>query len=640
MKHGFIKIATAHPSVRIADTAYNTDELIRLSNQAASLGVRVLVFPSLCITGYTCGDLFFSDTLLSAARASLAHYLRATENLEMLTLVGLPLPYGNLLCNCTAVCYRGKLLGIVPKSRTDLRGGYDESRHFAMWDLQSNTTLSLFGEDVPFGNRLLFSCNELASFCIAVAAGDEWRDPYAPTATSVAAGATLLCCPDASPETVISASARRSALQAQSAILLTAIAYSSAGNGESTTDAVFGGHGIIVENGEKLAERLPLESATDLTVSEIDVLRLVGERRHRNQPIAEGYRTVVFSMPLTETQLTHPINTHPFIATDAAERDTRSETILRIQSAGLMQRVERAFAKKLVLGISGGLDSTLALLVAVRAIDALKRPRTDIIAVTMPCFGTTQRTKTNATVLCEELGVDFRCVNIFDAVNQHFADIGHDPDCRDVTYENCQARERTQVLMDIANDCGGMVVGTGDLSELALGWATYNGDHMSMYGVNGGVPKTLIRHIVAYSAKQAEKNGENRIAQALFDVLDTPVSPELLPANEGGEIAQKTEDLVGPYELHDFYLYYLIRFGYSPAKLYRLAKHALGAYYDDETLKKWLKVLLRRFFAQQFKRSCLPDGPAVGSVGLSPRGAWQMPSDASASLWLAEADML
>ena len=492
---------------------------------------------------------------------------------------------------------------------------------------------------LPFGNRLLFACNEMDGLRIAVSAGDEWNLPYAPAAEQIAAGATLLCAPDASPETVTSTNARRTALLAQSARLQTAIAYASAGDGESTTDAVFGGHGVIAENGELLAQRLPFADDR-LSVSEIDVSRLMGERRRRSYPTVEGYLTVPFSMPITETELTRPVNPHPFIPTDTEERAARCSTILQIQSAGLAQRAERAFAKKLVLGISGGLDSTLALLVAVGAMDSLKRPRTDVLAVTMPCFGTTKRTKTNATVLCEELGVDFRCVNIFDAVNQHFADIGHDPACRDVTYENCQARERTQVLMDIANDCGGLVVGTGDLSELALGWATYNGDHMSMYGVNGGVPKTLIRHIVAYSAAQFEKRGENRIAAALYDVLDTPVSPELLPADEGGEIAQRTEDLVGPYELHDFYLYYLIRYGFAPAKLYRLAKYALGSTYDDETLKKWLKVLLRRFFSQQFKRSCLPDGPAVGSVSISPRGAWLMPSDATAALWLAEADAL
>ena len=428
----------------------------------------------------------------------------------------------------------------------------------------------------------------------------------------------------------------------QSARTVSAYLYASAGAGESTTDAVFGGHCMIAENGRLLAERLPLSPSDELLVTEIDVQRLAAERRRTNQSLSEedSYRRISFSLTPCETQLTRSISPRPFIPADPQELADRCEEIIAIQTEGLRQRVERAFAKKLVLGISGGLDSTLALLVAVRAMDALKRPRTDVIAVTMPCFGTTKRTKNNATVLCEELGVDFRCIDIFDAVNLHFRDIGHDPSLRDVTYENCQARERTQVLMDVANDCGGMVVGTGDLSELALGWATYNGDHMSMYGVNADVPKTLIRHLVAQVADRAAKDGNARLAASLRDVLDTPVSPELLPANENGEIAQKTEDLVGPYEIHDFYLYYLLRFGFSPAKLYHIAKHALGGTYDEQTLKKWLRIFVRRFFAQQFKRSCSPDGPKVGSVSLSPRGAWQMPSDAASELWMREIDQL
>ena len=371
--------------------------------------------------------------------------------------------------------------------------------------------------------------------------------------------------------------------------------------------------------------------------------KLIYDRRRMNthqSKLDSNYWSLPFSLSLTETNLTRTINPQPFIPADASERDNRCREILAMQTAGLKQRIERAFAKKIVVGISGGLDSTLALLVMARAMDALNRPRTDILAVTMPCFGTTSRTKNNATVLCEELGVEFRQVDIFDAVNRHFKDIGHDPAVRDVTYENSQARERTQILMDIANDCGGMVIGTGDLSELALGWATYNGDHMSMYGVNAGVPKTLIRHIVAYSANEFEANGKPAVAAALRDVLDTPVSPELLPADADGKIAQKTEDLVGPYEIHDFYLYYMIRYGFSPEKLYRMAQYALGEAYDKETLLKWLKVFIRRFFTQQFKRSCLPDGPKVGSVSFSPRGDWKMPSDASFALWMTEAEAL
>ena len=398
---------------------------------------------------------------------------------------------------------------------------------------------------------------------------------------------------------------------------------------------------MIAENGTMLAERAPFEAGKELLISEIDVERLAHERLRMNTfspTFCEKYREIPFSLPVTETKLTRPIDPRPFVPADGGERAKRCETILSIQAHGLQKRMECAHAKKLVLGISGGLDSTLALLVSVRAIDALNRPRRDVVAVTMPCFGTTKRTKSNATTLCEKLGVDFRTVDIHAAVTQHFKDIGHNPENRNVAYENSQARERTQILMDIANDCGGLVVGTGDLSELALGWATYNGDHMSMYGVNSSVPKTLVRHIVAYYADRAEETGETELAAALRDVLNTPVSPELLPADSNGEISQKTEDIVGPYEIHDFYLYYFVRFGYSPEKLFRMAVYALGDVYAPETLHKWLVVFLRRFFSQQFKRSCLPDGPKVGSIALSPRGDWRMPSDASAAAWLAEAE--
>jgi NAD+ synthase (glutamine-hydrolysing) len=464
-----------------------------------------------------------------------------------------------------------------------------------------------------------------------------------PSSHHALAGATVICNPSASTETIDKAAFRAERVRSQSAATCTAYLYACAGEGESTTDLVFAGHGILCENGLTLAEQAPFSESNGLLIADIDVKKLAHERRRKNAfstKYTEKYREIPFSLPVSETNLTRFIDPHPFVPADPSERARRCETVLSIQTAGLKQRIERAFAKKIVVGISGGLDSTLALLVMVRAMDALKRPRTDIIAVTMPCFGTTQRTKNNATVLCEELGVDFRTVDIFDAVNVHFRDIGHDSADRNVTYENSQARERTQILMDIANDCGGMVIGTGDLSELALGWATYNGDHMSMYGVNASVPKTLIRHVVAYYADAAEADGKLAIASALRDVLDTPVSPELLPADEDGNIAQKTEDLVGPYELHDFYLYYFLRFGYTPKKLFRIAKHALGESYSDAVLLKWLETFLRRFFTQQFKRSCLPDGPKVGSVGLSPRGDWKMPSDASYAAWLAEVEDL
>ncbi len=643
MKNGFIKIAAATPKVRVADPAYNAQELIRITRDAAAQGVRVLVFPELCLTAYTCGDLFCTDLLIDGARNALSDYLKQTADLDTVAVVGLPLLHKDKLYNCAAVCLGGELLGIVPKSALPNYGEYYELRGFTPAPKDDGlATVRFEGKAIPFGTDLIFACEQMPSLKLAVEICEDLLVAESPSAAHAAAGATVICNLAASNETVGKDEYRRLLVKSQSAATLSGYIYACAGEGESTTDVVFAAHNLIAENGTLLAENLPFDFSRELLVSEIDLQKLVYERRRINTFRTENgnHREIGFSLPVTETSLTRVINPHPFIPSDPNERARRCETILSIQSNGLKQRVERAFAQKLVIGISGGLDSTLALLVMVRAMDALKRPRKDIIAVTMPCFGTTKRTKNNATVLCEELGVDFRCVDIFDAVNVHFRDIGHDPNDRNVTYENSQARERTQILMDIANDCGGMVVGTGDLSELALGWATYNGDHMSMYSVNASVPKTLIRHIVAHCADGYAASGDKKIAAALRDVLDTPVSPELLPANEDGEIAQKTEDLVGPYELHDFYLFYMLRYGFSPAKLYRLAQIALGKTYDDDTLRKWLKVFVRRFFNQQFKRSCMPDGPKVGSVALSPRGDWRMPSDASSALWLAEAERL
>ncbi len=630
MKHGYVKVAAARPEVFLGDTAANALEAVRLARLANDAGVRVLVYPELSLTGATVGDLFFSQALLKGACAALAAFCKETAELPLLSVVGLPIRVGGKLYDCAAVCQAGKVLGLVPKTHPTSMGGIDHARHFAPapWE---TTAVTLDGTEVPFGNDLRFEAPMGLSIAIEIG-----EDIFAPTTPAAQLGATLICNPASLCEIVGMTLRRRSTLCNISARLDCAYIHAGAGRGESTTDATFGAHAFITECGKILAETLPF-SMGELTVSEIDVETILSERM--KDPLYEASSdgtSIPFSLPMEETVLTRYIDPHPFIPAFGPERAARCEEILRMQTEGLITRIKRAYAKKIVLGISGGLDSTLALLVMVRAIDALGRPRSDILAVTMPCFGTTVRTKSNATVLCEELGVDFRCVDIFDAVDQHFKDIGHDPALRDVTYENSQARERTQVLMDIANDCGGMVIGTGDLSELALGWATYNGDHMSMYGVNGDVPKTLIRHIVAYSADVYAKNRQKKIAEALYDILDTPVSPELLPAEEDGSIAQRTEDLVGPYELHDFYLYYMLRYGYSPEKLYRLAKYALGTEYDDETLKKWLKTFLRRFFSQQFKRSCLPDGPRVGSVAISPRGAWVMPSDASSKLWLED----
>ncbi len=641
MKNGFIKVGAAMPRIRVADTVHNAQEVIRLSKAAEEQGVRVLVFPELCLTGYTCADLFYQNTLINGAETALETVLQATCELRMVIVIGLPVAVGNQLYNCAAVCSDGKILGLIPKTELPGHGEFSEGRWFAM-PQAGVITVELFGKEIPFGRELLFTCREIPELTLACEICEDLWSATPPSCSHTAAGATVICNPSASNETVGKREYRRLLVTSQSARTVTGYIFASAGAGESTTDLVFGGHCMICENGKMLAERVPFDHSHELTVSELDVQQLTGERRRINAtPEANGaYHRIFFSLPVEETVLTRPIDPHPFLPADLQARAERCETILSIQSTGLAQRVERAYAKKLVLGISGGLDSTLALLVMVRAMDALNRPRKDILAVTMPCFGTTKRTKSNATVLCEELGVDFRCVDIFDAVNVHFRDIGHDPDNRNVTYENSQARERTQILMDIANDCGGMVIGTGDLSELALGWATYNGDHMSMYSVNGGIPKTLVRHIVAHCADAFEAEQKLTLAGALRDILDTPVSPELLPADEQGNIAQKTEDLVGPYELHDFYLYHMVRHACSPAKLHRLAKLAFAGVYDDATLCKWLSTFVRRFFNQQFKRSCLPDGPKVGSVGLSPRGDLRMPSDACAALWLAEAEAL
>ncbi len=631
MKHGLIKVAAASPAIRVADPAYNATALAGAAKEAADVGVRVLVFPELCLTGYTCADLFYNQTLLSGAMTALGEYLAKTSDLELLSVVGLPFADGDQIYNCAAVCYQGKLLGLVPRTKLTSHGVLCQTRYFSVPRAEKQTVV-LAGKEIPFGTDLLFGCQSMPALRIAVEIGE------APCMSETSA--TVICVPAASAETVGKREWRQSAIKSATSCRTAGILYASAGDGESTTDAVFGGYCAVGESGTLHAERQAFDTTSYMAVSEIDLERILHDRRRVGQrDVEEPFREIVFSMPLTETVLTRQIDPSPFIPAEA-ERAIRCETVLDIQTAGLKQRVTRAYAQKLVLGISGGLDSTLALLVTVRAMDALGRSHKDIIAVTMPCFGTTKRTKNNATVLCEELGVDFRCVDVFDAVNQHFRDIGHDPAIHNVTYENCQARERTQILMDIANDCGGMVIGTGDLSELALGWATYNGDHMSMYGVNSSVPKTLVRYLVAHCAEVYEQAGNIKIANALRDVLNTPVSPELLPANENGEIAQKTEDLVGPYELHDFYLYYMLRFGFSPSKLYRLSEVALGDRYDAATRKKWLQVFVRRFFNQQFKRSCSPDGPKVGTVSLSPRGDWCMPSDASAALWLSEIETL
>lgn len=636
MKDGFIKVAAATPEIRLADCKFNGEQIVRAIEAAQAQGAKVLVFPELCFTGYTCGDLFLQDLLLRAAEEALQSVMKQTADKDILCLVGLPLRRESRLYNCAAVFCRGELLGVVPKRNIPNYSEFYELRHFSPAG-DGIEWITLAGQEVPFGQNLLFCCRELPEFVVAAEICEDLWVPQSPSIRHAAAGATILANLSASDETIGKSDYRRMLVEAQSAKLVCGYLYADAGEGESTTDLVFSGHNLIGENGAILAESALFQNG--ILYSEIDVQRLVSERRRMNTyPAvpAEEYLRVAFSMPLAETALTRRVEMRPFVPEDGADRKKRCESIFAMQVNGLKKRLAHIGAKTAVIGISGGLDSCLALLVTVKTMDALHRSRKDILAVTMPCFGTTKRTKTNAEILCERLGVTFRTVEISESVLLHLRDIEHPTDVYDAAYENAQARERTQVLMDLANQTGGIVIGTGDLSELALGWATYNGDHMSMYGVNASIPKTLVRYMVDYVARDA---GDAKLFEVLMDILDTPVSPELLPAKDN-EIAQKTEDLVGPYELHDFFLYQVMRMGFAPAKVYRLAVYAFRGVFSPDVIKKWLRTFYWRFFAQQFKRSCLPDGPKVGSVTLSPRGDWRMPSDACVRLWLDEVEKL
>lgn len=634
MIHGFLKACTVSPALRVADCAFNTQQTIAAMQRAAADGVQLAVFPELGLTGYTCGDLFFQQSLQRAAAKGLAAVLEASVALDLMALVGLPVAVDGKLYNCAAVVCHGKLLGLVPKTYLPNYGEFYEKRQFNPAPAGVRT-LHFAGQEVPFGTKLLFRCAEMPEFCLAAEVCEDLWAPLPPSTHHALAGATVIANLSASDETIGKADYRRALVGQQSARLLCTYLYADAGHGESTTDMVFAAHDLICENGSLLAESKPFGPGYACT--ELDLGRMVSERCRSTtfQPEGEGYQTVMFHLPLREVELTRYVSPAPFVPADDNARAERCELILAMQADGLAKRIAHAHAKTAVIGISGGLDSTLALLVAVRAMRQLGRPAQDVLAVTMPCFGTTHRTRSNAEILCEELGVTFQEIPIARTVHSHFSDIGQDEAVLDVTYENCQARVRTLELMDLANRTGGLVVGTGDLSELALGWATYNGDHMSMYGVNGSIPKTLVRYLVAYEADRTL--GE--LSDVLQDVLDTPVSPELLPPKDG-EISQKTEDLVGPYELHDFFLYYMLRFGYPPRKIFRAAHKTFAGVYDDATIKKWLTTFMRRFFTQQFKRSCLPDGPKVGTVTLSPRGDWRMPSDAVSALWLKEAESL
>ncbi len=630
MKHGFIQVAAATVLVKVADVAYNTERVIERIRQADETGVNLLVLPELCLTGATCGDLFLTDTLLNAAEKALRDVEKATNGLYPVVVVGTPLRHLGRVYNAAAVIHNGEILGIVPKTVLSR----EEKRIFASGMSVEGRVLSS-DDFIPFGNHLIFPCDTLLDFTFAVEIGNEGLSLSAPSVEAVKNGATIVANPTAVEALVAQEDYRRREIASLSSRLAGGYVSAAASCTESTTDFVMGDHHVIAENGKILAEH-SLFGEDGLLISEIDVSLLQSERRKNTAwETTTGAFPCSFLQDLRETPLTRTYDTNPFAPADA-DMVERCETILQIQAHGLKKRFEHARSATAVLGISGGLDSTLALLAAVRAFDLMGKPRTDIRCITMPCFRATARTKSDAVALCEELGVSVTEINITAAVRQHFSDIGHDEAVTDVTYENAQARERTQVLMDMANRVNGLVIGTGDLSELALGWATYNGDHMSMYSVNGSIPKTLVRRVVAY---EADRIG-GKVGETLRDILDTPVSPELLPATNDGKIAQKTEDLVGPYELHDFFLYYFLRYGMSPAKIDRLANRAFAGIYDSATIRKWLTTFMRRFFIQQFKRSCLPDGPKVGRLSLSPRGDWQMPSDAAFALYLKELEEL
>ena len=642
MRDGFIKVAAGTPRIRVADCRYNAEQIFTLMREADRQGVKVLCLPELCLTGYTCGDLFLQPTLLDGAEEGLRTILEATRNLDMITALGLPVRNGwdNKLYNCAAVIHKGKILGLVPKTYLPNYGEFYEQRWFTPWDGRERG-VTLCGQHHTLGSGA-FACSTLPELVVGVEICEDLWAPEPPSVSLVRnCGVTVMLNLSASNELVGKADYRRALVTGQSARLVCGYVYADAGEGESTTDLVFTGHSMIAENGALLAER---RFATGLTVSEIDVKRLCGERRRMTTFSADGAADperswrVPFALAEEETRLTRYVSPAPFVPEDAGDRAERCNEILKIAALGLKKRLEHTGAKTAVVGLSGGLDSTLAILITAVAMKLLGRPSSDIIAVTMPCFGTTDRTRDNAVELAGRLGATLRRIDIGEAVKVHFRDIGQSMEDTDVTFENSQARERTQVLMDIANQTGGLVVGTGDLSELALGWCTYNGDHMSNYAVNAGIPKTLVRHLVSFISDDKEAE-DPRLSTVLADILDTPVSPELLPA-VGGEIAQKTEDLVGPYELHDFYLYYAVRWGFGPGKVLRLAQRAFAGRYDRDVLLKWLRSFYRRFFSQQFKRSCLADGPKVGSVALSPRGDWRMPSDAVADLWLEELDLL
>lgn len=636
MKDGFIRVASGSFEVKLGNVKANANKIIELIDEAKNNNTQVLVFPELSLTGYTLQDLFFQARVLNEAKTQLNTIKENTKDLNMVVAIGLPLEVKNKLYNCAAILFDGEILGIVPKTYIPNYHEFYEARHFAKAP-RENSEIRLGNDLIPFGTKIIFEDVNNPYLKIAAEICEDVWAPLPPSTLHCLNGATLILNTSASNDLTGKSDYRRALIAQQSARCVCGYVYTNAGLGESSTDVVFSGHHLICENGSKLAESNQYENS--IIYADIDMEKIYRERlemsTYDNQ-FDDNYWVVDFELKDVDLKLNRYYDPHPFVPNDHEKRAIRCKEVFDIQIHGLIQRLKAAYIKKVVIGISGGLDSTLALLVATMAYKKLGYPLTDIIAVTMPCFGTTSRTKNNALMMMEECGVTSMTVDIGEAVNQHFKDIGQDPNIHDVTYENCQARERTQVLMDIANKNGGIVIGTGDLSEVALGWSTYNGDHMSMYAVNVSVPKTLVRYLVDYVSSLYK--GE-KLEAILQDILDTPVSPELIPADDD-KITQKTEDIVGPYELHDFFLYQHARFHYEPAKLYRIACLTYQDKYDKETIKKWLTLFYRRFFTQQFKRSCIPDGPKVGSVALSPRGDLRMPSDSDVSAWLEQCNNL
>ena len=635
MKHGFITLSAGVPEVLVAAPTKNAESICRIIDEAYEKNAAVLTLPELSVTGYTCSDLFFSDSLIKSAERAVESIIEHTKDKKMLVFIGVPVSAHGKLYNCAAVISNGELLGLVPKTNIPNYSEFYELRHFTPAP-ETDSVVRFCGRDVNFGVHQIFSCAEMPSLRVSAEICEDMWVADAPSTHHAMAGATVIVNLSASNETVCKDAYRKMLVSSASGKLICAYVYADAGVGESTTDIVFSGHSMIAQNGAVTAETLPFAGEygkSRIITSVCDLMHLEHDRRRMNTvkpEYAEKYTVTEFSLDIKDTDITGIINPRPFIPGGRGDKKAVCSRITDIQAAGLAKRIRASHAKGCVVALSGGLDSTLALLVTAKAFDMLGMSHKAITTVTMPCFGTTSRTRSNAEIMALELDTSFRCIDIKEAVDIHFRDIGHDPSDLSVVYENSQARERTQIIMDIANADGSLVIGTGDLSELALGWATYNGDHMSNYGVNAGVPKTLVRHIVSYFADEAEEGGKESLARVLRDVLATPVSPELLPAKDG-EIAQKTEDIVGPYDLHDFYLYHFMRWGETPDKIMREAEAAFADEFDSETIKKWLNIFLRRFYTQQFKRSALPDGPKVGSAALSPRGDWRMPSDADGS---------